>query len=367
MFIDAEAAALEPGRHRLADARAGTAGSPSPGRRRTTRSRCRRRSSGAPRAAPGCRARATRTAPPACPAVRDGELEQPAGERVDDDRVDRHDVDRGDRASWSAITIGRSSPAAATRSSTVCARVIRRRRKNDERVWTATRSMSSTTPSTSPDPVTTGKWRKPRSSMSSSTSPPSRSGGHVYAGDDIAAVTGSSPVRPAAMTRRAQVAVGEDPERPVARRARRPTSRRRRSSPAPRPGSSSPGRRRPAWRGSGCRPAGGRGHARERDRPGEVGGRVEQRAGDETQTRRAHDELAGDARRGSGSTRSARPREPRSRSAARTASTPGRTARPRRAGRARDRGGRSRPRRAHDRAGARPGRRPGRRSSRRRG
>ena len=78
-----------------------------------------------------------------------------------------------------AITIGRSSRGASTSSSTDPARAIRRRRKNDERVCAATRSISSTTPRICPVAETTGKWRKPRSSISSSTSPPSRSGQHV--------------------------------------------------------------------------------------------------------------------------------------------------------------------------------------------
>ena len=79
------------------------------------------------------------------------------------------------RASCSAITAGLTPAAASTRSASVAARAIAARRWNELRVATATRSESSTTPITSPVAETTGKWRIPRSSMSSSTSPPRRS------------------------------------------------------------------------------------------------------------------------------------------------------------------------------------------------
>ena len=58
-------------------------------------------------------------------------------------------------------------------------------------------------PPRSPRPVgeTTGKWRNPRSNISSSTSPARRSAvGGVRRRNDIAAETGSSPVRPPATT-----------------------------------------------------------------------------------------------------------------------------------------------------------------------
>ena len=84
------------------------------------------------------------------------------------------------RASCIAITIGCSSRAALTSS---LGRLRGRRSAGAGRTTsacaTATRSRSSTTPSTLPVPTPPGKWRKPRSSISSSTSPPSRSGAHV--------------------------------------------------------------------------------------------------------------------------------------------------------------------------------------------
>ena len=64
----------------------------------------------------------------------------------------------------------------------------------------ATRSTSSTTPITRPVGDSTGKWRSPRSNISARTSPARRSAVAVYAGADIAAVTGASPLRPPATT-----------------------------------------------------------------------------------------------------------------------------------------------------------------------
>ena len=79
------------------------------------------------------------------------------------------------RASCSATIAGRRPAQAAATSSTVFARAIDERRWNELRVATATRSESSTTPTTRPVAERTGKWRIPRSSMSSSTSLPMRS------------------------------------------------------------------------------------------------------------------------------------------------------------------------------------------------
>ncbi len=83
------------------------------------------------------------------------------------------------RASCSATIAGRSPAAAAATSSTVPARAIAARRWNELRVATATRSESSTTPTTRPVGETTGKWWIPRSSMSSRTSLPRRSAATV--------------------------------------------------------------------------------------------------------------------------------------------------------------------------------------------
>ena len=66
---------------------------------------------------------------------------------------------------------------------------------------TATRSWSVTTPSSVPVGDRTGKWRTLRSSISSSTSPPSRSAPTVYAGALMAADTGASTDMPPATTR----------------------------------------------------------------------------------------------------------------------------------------------------------------------
>ena len=79
------------------------------------------------------------------------------------------------RASCSATIAGRRPAQAAATSAAVAARAIAWRRWNELRVATATRSESSTTPTTRPSGASTGKWRIPRSSMSSSTSLPMRS------------------------------------------------------------------------------------------------------------------------------------------------------------------------------------------------
>ena len=83
------------------------------------------------------------------------------------------------RASCSATIAGRSSAQASATSAGVVARAIAERRWNELRVATATRSESSTTPTTRPAAETTGKWRIPRSSMSRITSLPMRSAATV--------------------------------------------------------------------------------------------------------------------------------------------------------------------------------------------
>ena len=85
----------------------------------------------------------------------------------------------GTRAACSSITAGRSRAAAAATCSTVAARASAARSWKELRVTTAIRSASSTTPSTRPVGETTGRWRIPRSSMSSSASPPDTSAGTV--------------------------------------------------------------------------------------------------------------------------------------------------------------------------------------------
>ena len=83
---------------------------------------CRRRSWAPSRAAPGCRAPARRTTRAARRRAANSELEHPAGERVDDDRVDRHDVRGGDARVVHRDHHRESSRAALASSSTVCAR-----------------------------------------------------------------------------------------------------------------------------------------------------------------------------------------------------------------------------------------------------
>ena len=87
----------------------------------------------------------------------------------------------------------------------------------------------------------------------------------------------------------AQVAVGEDPERPVAELDDHATWPRRPSSAAPPRGSASRARRRPARRGSARRRAGraGRRAGLRSTSASQLGRGLEQRAGDEPQARRA--------------------------------------------------------------------------------
>ena len=84
------------------------------------------------------------------------------------------------RAWCSATTVGRRSRAACNElvGSSPRGRSPRAG-ETSVRVSAATRSGSSTTPSTSPVAESTGKWRTPRSSMSSHTSLPSRSAATV--------------------------------------------------------------------------------------------------------------------------------------------------------------------------------------------
>ena len=305
------------------------------------------------------------------PGLGDGQLDQPARQRVDDDRVDRHHVRvAATRASCSATTVGRSSAAALTSSSTLRPGRSRWRRKNDDRVWTATRSRSSI------DAEHLAARRDDREVAKAAVEhleqrPRRRAGRarHVYAGRGHR----GRHRRVARQTRgdhaRAQVAIGEDPERPIADLDRRPRWRRPRSSAARPRGSACPDRRRPARRGSATPTgwwAGSRGGAStSRRRP------APPRSSSDRATKRspagARQQLAAPHRPRSGSRACPRPREPRSRSAGPTASTRDRTAHPRRAGRARGRRGRARPHRCARRAGARPARRPARRSSCRRG
>ena len=64
----------------------------------TRRARCRGRSWGRPRGARGCRARASRTATPGSPRSVQRQLDEPARQRVEHDRVDRRDAGRRDPA-----------------------------------------------------------------------------------------------------------------------------------------------------------------------------------------------------------------------------------------------------------------------------
>ena len=122
--------------------------------------------------------------------------------RVDDDRLDRRDVGRPRRARRAARrSAGRSPARPRPPRRRVLARAIAARRWNELRVATATRSESSTTPITLPVGERTGKWRIPRSSMSSSTSLPMRSAATVYAGALITCAIGPPRSAPAATTR----------------------------------------------------------------------------------------------------------------------------------------------------------------------
>ena len=94
-----------------------------------------------------------------------------------------------------------SGATAAASSSTVVAAVIALRRWKGVRVSTAIRSVSEMTPITRPDASTTGRWRTPRSSMSSSASAPVTSSAMVVAGAVITCDTGVSAGTPAATTR----------------------------------------------------------------------------------------------------------------------------------------------------------------------
>ena len=100
------------------------------------------------------------------------------------------------------------------------------------RASAAARSASSTTPRTRPVAETTGRWRIPRSSMSSSASAPVRSADTVTAGAVMAAATGSSADMPSAITRVRRSRSVRIPS-PSRRRRRRRTSPRPRSSAAP--------------------------------------------------------------------------------------------------------------------------------------
>ena len=106
------------------------------------------------------------------------------------------------RASTRPMIVGVSPAAAVTTSSTDRARAIADRSPTLLRVVAAMTSTSSSTPSSSPVGATTGACRNPRSSMSSNTSPPSRSAAAVQAGAVIALLTGSAVSMPAATTAR---------------------------------------------------------------------------------------------------------------------------------------------------------------------
>ena len=116
----------------------------------------------------------------------------------------------GYSASFRAITAGRSSPAARRRPSTSSASSIARRSANGARASAASRSLSLRTPRTSPWGQTTGACRMSRSSISSITSAPSRSGVTVNAGKLITSVTGASTRHASRHHPIAQVMVGQD-------------------------------------------------------------------------------------------------------------------------------------------------------------
>jgi hypothetical protein len=104
-------------------------------------------------------------------------------------------------ASWSAISVGGSSRAAAATCSASGARATRPRSRNGARRSLAIKSTSSSTP-TSPRAVSsTGRWRMPWSGISISASVPERSAAIVHAGALMTAESGASAPAPSASTR----------------------------------------------------------------------------------------------------------------------------------------------------------------------
>jgi hypothetical protein len=102
---------------------------------------------------------------------------------------------------WRSTTISGSRRATAVSISTSVARAIERRTPNHERGCTANKSASSTTPASAPRSFTIGACRIPRSSISNSTSPASRSGVTENTGVVITVETGALSGSPAATIR----------------------------------------------------------------------------------------------------------------------------------------------------------------------
>ena len=264
------------------------------------------------------------------------------------------------RASRSATIAGRSPAAAAATSSTVAARAIAARRWNELRVATATRSESSTTPTTRPVGETHREVADPALEHVEQDLAAAAVGRHGVGGRAHHLRDRRARVDAGGDHARAQVAVGHDPQPVVAEvddHGRRPLVGHQPRGLADR-------RVRRAQHERRAHQLGDRALRRVHRRLGALVARerLEQRARHVPQARPAAPAAAAPPPRGCGSRASPRPRPPRSRSAGPRASRRARTARQARAGRARGRRGRSRPRRSAPPRRARPARRPAGRS-----